>query len=100
MRWALARCLAVRAKLATGRVADVWFQDALGDPLGVVAKIYATFGIETTPAVRAALEAWLRNNRRDKRPPHEYSLAEFGMSEAQIRADFAEYRSRFIEARA
>lgn len=99
MKWAVERCLASREKIPPEQIADVWFKDALGDPLGVVAKIYATFGIDLTPEARAALEQWLRDNRRDKRPPHEYTLAEFGMTEQQIRSDFAAYRRRFIEPR-
>jgi hypothetical protein len=99
MQWAVKRCLASRERIPAGQLADVWFQDALREPLAVVAKIYATFGIDFTPAARDALAAWLRDNRRDKRPAHEYTLAEFGMSEEKIRADFAEYRRRFIEPR-
>jgi hypothetical protein len=99
MKWAVDRSLASREKIPAEQVADVWFKDALSDPLGVVAKIYARFGIALTPAAREALEQWLRDNRRDKRPPHEYTLAEFGMTEAQLRSDFAVYRQRFIEQR-
>ncbi len=99
MAWAVARSLASRERIPAAQLADVWFQDALGDPLGVVEKIYARFGIAFGAEARAALEQWLRDNRRDKRPPHEYTLEEFGMTEAQIRSDFAEYRRRFIEPR-
>ena len=37
---------------------------------------------------------------RDKRPPHDYSLADYGLTEAGIAAAFSEYRERFIESRA
>ncbi len=99
MKWAVERSLASRETIPAQQVADVGFEDVLSDPLAAVAKIYEAFGIPLTPAVRDALSQWLRDNRRDKRPAHEYSLAEFGMSEAQIRADFAAYRRRFIEPR-
>jgi hypothetical protein len=99
MAWAVARSLASRERIPPQQLADVWFADALSDPLGVVEKIYAQFGIAFTAEAREALAQWLRDNRRDKRPPHEYTLAEFGMTEAQIRSDFAEYRKRFIEPR-
>jgi len=99
MVWAVQRCLASREKIPERQIADVWFLDALAKPLEVVARIYERFGIELTPAARAALEGWLRDNRRDKRPPHEYTLAEFGLTEQQIRAEFADYRRRFIEGR-
>jgi hypothetical protein len=99
MAWAVRRCLAAREKIPERQIADVWFLDALAKPLEVVAQIYARFGIELTSAARAALEQWLRENRRDKRPPHDYTLAEFGLSEAGICALFADYRRRFIEPR-
>lgn len=100
MKWALERCLAARERIPAEQIADVWFEDALDDPLRVVAAVYARFGIDFVPEARAALAQWLRDNRRDKRPPHAYSLAEFGLTEEGIRADFAEYRRRFIEPRA
>lgn len=99
MAWAVRRCLASREKIPERQIADVWFLDALAKPLEVVAQIYARFEIELTAAARAALEQWLRDNRRDKRPPHDYTLAEFGLSEAEIRAVFADYRRRFIQPR-
>jgi hypothetical protein len=99
MAWAVTRCLASREHIPPAQVADVWFQDALTKPLEVVAQIYERFGIPLTTEARAALEQWLANNRRDKRPPHEYTLAEFGLSADAIRAHFAHYRSRFIEPR-
>lgn len=99
MAWAVDRCLASREKIPPQQVADVWFQDALREPLAVVERIYAQFGIPMTPAARESLTTWLQDNRRDKRPPHDYTLEEFGLSEAKIRSDFAAYRKRFIEPR-
>jgi len=99
MAWAVRRCLASRERIPERQIADVWFLDALARPLEVVAQIYGRFGIPLTAEARAAFETWLANNRRDKRPPHEYTLAEFGLTEAEIRADFADYCRRFIEPR-
>jgi hypothetical protein len=99
MAWAVRRCLASREHIPERQLADVWFLDALAKPLEVVAQIYARFDIAFSAEARLALETWLASNRRDKRPPHEYTLAEFGLSEAEICADFAEYRRRFIEPR-
>jgi hypothetical protein len=99
MAWAVNRSLASRETIPAGQIFDVWFQDALREPLAVVERIYESFGIPLTEAAREALEAWLHNNRRDKRPPHDYTLEEFGLSEERIRADFATYRKRFIEPR-
>jgi len=99
MAWAVRRCLASRERIPARQIADVWFLDAIAKPLEVVAQIYGHFGIPLTAEARAAFETWLANNRREKRPPHEYTLAEFGLTEAEIRADFADYRRRFVEPR-
>jgi hypothetical protein len=99
MRWALARCLASRDRLPADRFADVWFGDALANPLGEVEKIYARFGIELTREARSAMSGWLAANRRDARPPHDYTLAEFGFDADALRREFADYRRRFVEPR-
>ena len=43
------------------------------------------------------MRRWARENARDRRPVHRYTLERFGFSEAGIRRDFARYRERFIE---
>ena len=39
---------------------------------------------------------WQDFNRRELRPPHQYTLDQFGLSEAGLREQFANYRERFI----
>jgi len=97
MTWALKRCVEARNRLPADRFTDVWFRDAARDPISEVARIYSDAGIEFVPQAKSAMEKWLVDNARDKRPAHDYSLEEFGLSEAGIKADFADYRSRFIE---
>ena len=46
------------------------------------------------------MRRWLAQNAREDRPPHEYTLADFGLAREQIERDFAEYRERFILDRA
>lgn len=99
MAWSTRRCLASRERVSEDRFADIWFRDALTRPIEEVERVYEIFGIEMTPEARAAMEAWVRENPRDKRPVHEYTLEDFGFSEKEIESDFAEYRKRFIEPR-
>ena len=47
-------------------------------------------------ATEAAMEAWLRENSREKRPAHVYGPERFGFSEYGLAADFAAYRERFV----
>ena len=81
------------------RFVDVWFRDALKDPIAEIERAYGVFGIEFTPEARAGMEKWRTDNPRDKRPPHEYRLEDYGLTKEGIEAAFAEYRERFIVPR-
>jgi hypothetical protein len=75
---------------------DVWFADTVNRPLEVVRAIYAYVGLELPADVEERMRAHLEHNRRELRPPHSYSMEHFGLSEQQIRRDFAAYRARYI----
>lgn len=96
LAWATRRCLATRERMPADRFCDVWFRDALEDPLGEIARAYATFGIEMTSDAKAAIEAWRSAHPRDRRPPHEYTMSDYGLTREGIDSAFAEYRARFI----
>jgi hypothetical protein len=96
LAWGTRRCMESRERLPKDRFADIWFRDALADPIAEIERVYATFGIEMIPEARAAMEQWRRDNRRDKRPKHEYVLADYGLSEEGIARDFGPYRERHI----
>jgi len=78
------------------RFTDIWFRDALSAPLEQVERIYAAVGEELVPEARSAMEAWLVENARDKRPAHDYSADAYGFEEAELRSGFADYIERFI----
>jgi hypothetical protein len=79
---------------------DVRFIDTVKKPFDVIRAIYAHTGMTLTPQAEANMHAWMEQNRRDKREAHEYHPADFGLSEAQLKNDFADYRARYIEAAA
>jgi hypothetical protein len=55
-----------------------------------VENIYAHFGIELTDDARAAIEATDEESKRGPRAPrHEYSLADYGLTEGQVKERFA-----------
>ncbi len=99
LAWGLRRGMESRDRLPADRFADLWFRDALVDPIGELERVYGIFGIEMTPEARAAMERWRVENRRDKRPSHEYVLADYGLTKEGIERDFAEYRARHILGR-
>jgi len=98
-RRALHRCLELRDARYPDRFVDVWYKDALRDPIGEVRRIYAFAERELSPEAEAGMRRWLRDNARDKRGPHEYSMETFGFTREGIERDFAAYRERFILGR-
>lgn len=99
LAWGTARSMESRKRYPADRFVDIWFKDVMKDPIPQIERAYQTFGIEMTPAARAGMQAWRDKNPRDKRPPHEYELSEYGLTREGICAAFAEYRRQFIESR-
>lgn len=78
------------------RFLDLWFRDTVLQPLKEIEKVYGFIGLDLTPEAKAAMEAWQEHNKRDQRPPHEYTLEEFGYTEEGLKEQFAEYREKYI----
>jgi hypothetical protein len=95
----LARCLAFREREPADRFHDVWFEDMQRDSIAEIERFYAWLGTPFRSQTRRALEAWLVQNAREKRPAHRYTLEDFGLREDELRQHFAEYRERFILSR-
>jgi hypothetical protein len=104
-RWArkfhdgLYSCMAARDRRWNDRFLDVWYRDVAREPLAQVRRIYAFLERELTPEMERAMQRWVDTNPREGRPPHEYTLEQFGFSEAGIQEYFAEYRRRFVAGR-
>ena len=99
MAWTTRRCLAVRDAMpnASQRFTDVWYRDAVTEPLAQIERIYAAVGLDLVPDARSAMEAWLADQARERRPAHQYGAEQFGLGEAAIREAFAEYLATFVE---
>lgn len=98
MARALRHAMAVRERMPAGRFLDVHFEDTVAAPQAVVERIYQFAGLELTPQTRSAMAQWLQANGREKRAVHHYSPDQFGLSEAILQRDYAEYRARHIQA--
>jgi hypothetical protein len=92
----LARCLETRRTLPPEKFIDVDFRDTVRDPIGVVERIYQHIGLQMTDGAVAGIRAYMDSHPREGRPKHQYSLEEFGFTEAEIRARFRAYRERHI----
>ncbi|WP_067892112.1 sulfotransferase family protein [Nocardia vaccinii] len=80
---------AARERHDAAQFIDVDFADLRADPLGTIESIYRRFGIEFTDAARAAMTALDEESRSgDRKPAHRYELADYGLTEDQVRAHF------------
>ena len=90
------RTMDVRSEMGDERFLDLWFKDTVSQPLAEIQKVYDFLGMDLTTDARGEMEQWQEFNRRELRPPHEYSLEEFGFTEAGLREQFGRYRDNFI----
>lgn len=95
-RQRIARAERVRHSVAGQRFADVWFGDVVKDALAVVERLYAAAGLGLTAEARARMVRYVAENGRDRRPPHGYTLAQFGLDAESIRREFAAYREAYV----
>jgi len=98
LAWGTRRCMASRERHAEDRFADISFRDLMRDPVAEIERAYARFGIEMTAEAREAMTRWRTDHPRDKRPAHDYALADYGLTEEGIKAAFSEYRAKYINS--
>lgn len=68
---------------------DIAFGDLVKDPHGTTRQVYEKFGLDWTPEVEAAISALDRESKEGKtKPRHSYDLADYGLTETQVRAAF------------
>ena len=68
---------------------DVAFSDLVKDPLGVTRDIYERFDLPWTAEAQAAIEEIDRESKQGAaKPSHSYSLADYGLTEDEVRARF------------
>ncbi len=75
---------------------DILFEQTVSEPERVVERIYEFIDLELTSEATAAMAKHRDANKRGDRPAHEYTLEEYGYTEAGIRERFARYCARFI----
>jgi hypothetical protein len=86
----LERFNAVRATQNAAQFCDVDYDDLARDPIGTVETIYSTFGIDLTDEARAAIAGTDERSKQGPRAPnHSYSLADYGLTEEQVKERFA-----------
>ena len=91
---AVKRMAAARAH-HPGHCLDIGYKDLVSDPLGTVVAIYAHYGLSMSEETSRAMAAWLADNPQGKHGKHSYSSGEFGITDEDVRAAFAEYIAQY-----
>jgi len=92
--WAdyFARFLRDRRQYAgEAQIVDVLFDEFARDQMAVVECIYARFGWQLRAEDRVRMESFLRDEPQGKHGAHEYSLAQIGVTSAEIEREYASY---------
>ena len=86
----LKRFKAVRATQNPAQFYDCDYFELIKDPIGTVRNIYDHFGIPFTDAAEAAIVRTDEESKQGPRAPkHTYSLADYGLTEDQVKEAFA-----------
>lgn len=85
-----------RARIGEDRFIDIDYRAVGREPLAQAERVLERMGIPREDGLEAALTEFLAGNKREQRPMHDYSLERFGLDEAAIRQEFADYRARYI----
>lgn len=89
------RVLTARAAIPAERVVDVGYRELMGDPVGVVRRIFAHFGHTLPPGTDSRLTAHLAANPPYKYGRHRYSLEQFGLAPGELDRASRAYREQF-----
>jgi hypothetical protein len=81
---------AARARYGPAQFYDVQYETFTADPVGTAAAIYDHFGLPYTAAAEQAMRALhAASTGGAARPAHQYTLADFGLTPAEVDARFA-----------
>jgi hypothetical protein len=78
-----------RAKQNPAQFYDVDYFELIREPIRTVKNIYSHFGIQMTDEARAAIQRTDEESKQGPRAPkHTYSLADYGLTEEQVKERF------------
>jgi hypothetical protein len=77
------------------KVVDVHYKRMVSDPIGEAERLYDAFGLTLSAEARGRMEAFSKTNRHAHGPKHKYTLADFGLTEADIEETFGDYLDEY-----
>lgn len=94
-RTGIERGLRARDALPASQIYDVRLADLHARPLEIIEDIYRQFQLPLDDVLRDRLRARIAEEPKAQQGEHDYDIADYGLNEAQIEAEFADYRQRF-----
>jgi Sulfotransferase family len=95
-KWAKAVADAESVRQAhPGQVLDIMHGDFHRKPMAVIERIYGFIGEDLTPELRSAMEQRIADDPERQHGVHRYHVADFGLTEDEIRERFGDYIERF-----
>jgi hypothetical protein len=89
------RNVMLRKAMVPGSVFDLPYLELVKAPVESVERFYAHAGMEMPLAMKEDLRNWKKQNDQRSRPPHKYSLEQFGLTAEQVNSAFEEYVQYF-----
>ena len=80
------------------RYFNVNYEVFIKDPVAMVERIYAHFGMEVTEQFRQNMRDWIANNRQGKWGRAPYSLANYNLTKEQVLQEFAPYVQQYLQS--
>lgn len=90
LRRGVNRSQAVRRHLDPARIIDVPLREVTRDPVDALRRIYDHFGFHFNDSFATQIRRFKMQNPKHKHGAHRYSLEEFGLDEASVRAEFSD----------
>lgn len=98
MQQMIDRSMTARNDRTDQRLLDVNYHQLKADPLATIQNIYSHFGLEWTAAGQNRMQKYLDTHRQAQHGAHHYSLAQFGISSADLDERFEAYHARFLRS--
>jgi len=89
------RAMEFRKRFGDNRFVDVSFADLNADSVGTLDRSYSQLGLIFSDTARRRVQEWADTHRPGSRGEHNYELADYGLTEEQIRERFADYLSTY-----
>jgi len=79
------------------RFLDVYYEDLTQDPILALRRIHDQFGMPWTPSTVEVAQHYLHMHPRSRHGRHAYDLADYGLSQDEVRKRFGDYQGRRAE---